>query len=433
MRHRVTILNHEKTHDNFIKHVNGTYLEISDLLSYTREDKYTLEFPNKFKNIKQLRISMGNIDSPVFNYNSVGLNIYAIPSISDKQLFFNEINPFIKNLFKVDVQDSNWILSKNALLLHLPDYDMNNMNKLLMELTHRPVKSEIVDFLYDKDKLVFSFINDDKSAIIKLDDPHIYEEIGIFLIDENSTPEDIILSGLRVVFDETSKDDPLHKTLFHLKPKFRSISTSNKLVKNGLHPKLKTTINSGVPEELDIQDCKLYYYMNLDKLVFIDKYNLGENFNFIANFGNSDLELPEYKIGEWGNEILLEVKDWSEDLYLNLHSRYQLPDQSHQSSKSIQINAPTVFFGCEDTSEKNVLHLNPFIHNFPIGNKYSQFFTNNTIFYQLIDNSKFNIEIPVPNKDFELIGLITSLTLAIGLIIILLQLINSKITPKKTQ
>ncbi|WEJ95419.1 protease B nonderepressible form [Yamadazyma tenuis] len=404
MRHRVTILNHEQNHDNIIGSVNSTYLHLNDV-NYTREDRFSMEFKNKFQYIKQLRISAGNFDSPVFHYNTMGLTIYAVPSTSNKHDFFSEINPFLMNLFKIDIQDSNWILSKNALLLHIPQYEMSPMNKLLMELTNIKVQTDVVDFLYDSDKLVVSFINTDRSAIIKSSDPSVYEEIGIFLIDDNSTADDMILSGLRVVLGEES---PLFKTLFHIKPRFRSVSTTSEVIRNGLHPKVKTTISSkqAHPSDPDVMDCKLYYYLTLSKSLFIDKYDLGDNFKFVLNFGNNDLELPEYKINEWGNEVLLEVSDWSKDMYLNLHSR-----------------------------ERNILQHNPFINDFPIGNKYAQFFTNDTIFYESITNAKLQVDIPVPNKDFELVGLITSVSLAVGLLIIILQLLNTKttITKKKLE
>lgn len=441
IRHRITILNHDPNHDNIISSFNSTgVLELNPSAKYTREDKFTIPFNNKFKYIRQLRISIGHVDSDVFHYNSNGLTIYVVPNTTNKDLFFNEINNFVSKLFDIRMSKSNWILSKNTLLFNTKNFAKDNINMVLAGLSNYPhIDTEVFDFYYENNRLIFSFINKDTAHPIERND-QIYQETGIFLVDENSTSDDIILSGVRVLFPE---EEPMKKTLFHIKPKHRDLASSSEVVENGLHPKLKTTLQkSSIPKDGDIKDCKLYYYMALNKNLFVDRHNLGEGFDFIFNFGNKDLELPEYKIGEWGNELLLEYKDWEQkfnnneelEMTLNLHSRYQVPGMgsAENDQKLVSIHQPVVFFGCDEASDRPTVGYNPFINDYPIGNKYLQYFTNDTIFYTSFNTTELEVSIPIPNKKFELVNLITSLTLLIGILIIFLQILNTKINGKKT-
>lgn len=442
IRHRITILNHESNHDSIISSFNSTgVLELNRDSNYTREDKFTIPFEGKFKYIRQLRISIGSIDSDIFHYDSNGLTIYVVPNTTDKDLFFNEVNNFVSKMFDIRMSKSNWILSKNTLLFQTKSFSKDKLNMVLSGLSkYQHIDTEVVDFYYENNKLIFSFINKEKDYPIEKNEK-IYQETGIFLVDENSTNDDIILSGVRVLFDE---EEPMKQTLFHIKPKFRNLASSSQVIDNGLHPKLKTIINrSSIPKDSDIKECKLYYYMALNKNLFVDRYNLGEGFKYIFNFGNKDLELPEYKIKEWGNELLLEYEDWEEklgteeelELLLNLHSRYQVPGMgsAEEDKKIVSINQPVVFFGCDEASEKPTVVFNPFSNQYAIGNKHLQYFTNDTIFYASFNTTELEVGIPIPNKKFELVNLITSLTILIGIFIILLQILNTKINGKKTR
>ena len=75
--------------------------------------------------------------------------------------------------------------------------------------------------------------------------------------------------------------------------------------------------------------------MNLNKSLIFDQFqNIPIGSQLIINNGNKNLELPEYKINQWGNELLFEFEfdndnDIPHHINLTVHSRYQLPQNNH--------------------------------------------------------------------------------------------------------
>lgn len=437
IRHRVTILNHESSHDNVLQHVDPSRVVLNDV-DYTREDKYTVNMKNQFlKSVKHLRITVGSFESPVFHYNSNHLNIYAVPNTSNRDLFYQEINGFINRVFGTDVDSPQWIKSKDSLFLHLQDYNLDNFKKLMGQMAHDVVDSDIIDFNYQqepKNQVVFTYINPQKTPIEHSASSEIFTEVGLFLIDPNSTDNDVILAGSRIIMG-APQDEYFVKTLFHIKPKYRLLPEgTHEVLANGLHPKIKTSVSPDIPNDEDIIDCKLYYYLQLNKSLFIDKYNLGENFDLVVNLGTNDLELPEYKLHEWGNEILLEIKDHSKPIELNLHSRYQRPSNTDQTKKTIVFDNPRVFYGCEDVSDRNILSYNPFLNDMTIKNNYEKFFTNKTIFYESFPpTNQLSVDIPIPRAKFESINAVTASTIVIGIVIIVLQIFKVSLFKSTTK
>lgn len=444
MRHRVTILNHQDSHDSLINLVSPSRLVLNDI-SYTREDKYTISVKEFMNHVKWLRITVGSLESNVFHYNSNHLNIYAVPHTKNQAKFFFELNGFVNRVFGIKVAASDWIRSKDSLMLHQHHFQLGKFHRLMSELSGSSINPDVVDFAYERKpadhQVVFSFINTDHLPITYT--PEVYTEVGLFLVDPNSSNDDIIMAGSRVIMG-APENEFMVKTLFHIKPKYRGVSSAaHDIVSNGMHPVLRTALDSS-PEDMDndVTGCKLYYYLQLDKSLFIDKYNLGSNFELIVNLGLNDLELPEYKVPEWGNEILLEIPDAAKPIELNLHSRYQRPGSSATSSKKIGLDSPRVFYGCEDVSDRNILSYNPFLNDFAIKANYEKFFTNNTIFYEAFPTpNQLLVDIPVPRAKFQTVNGITSLSIVIGIMIIILQIFKvflfksttSSNTTKKTQ
>lgn len=425
MKHRITILNHESTHDSIISHVNKTIIQLTS--NFTREDKFTFvgdEIPTIFRNrhIKDLNIRMGNVDSLVFNYFSPNLEVNVRPN-SQKDKFFEGT----KDLWGLLGINDDWTISKTSVMVS------QDTSEPLKEVMKKIIGMdfETMNLVYTSGKLIVSVINTDGPKEIPWMD-QIYTETGVFLIDDYEV-DDIVLSGLRVIMDgteildteaetnSTNKFDHLHKTLFHIKPKFRTFPITTKLLANGLHPKIEFEFPE--PPFDDVSGCERFFYTSLPKDLFIDPYNPGENVEIVVNYGVKDLELPAYSIDEWGHQLLVRLTDNVGEL--TLHSRYQLPNK--QGNQSIDFNG-VAFYGC-DLNERNILQLNPFYNEYL--DSYSSFFTNDTVLYQ--DFKNFTLDIPVPQSEFHDINLITLITLVLGILIIILQLVKPRKREKTDQ
>lgn len=422
MKHRITILNHESTHDSIISHINKTSIQLTS--NFTREDKFTFvgdEVPTIFKNknIKDLNIRMGNVDSLVFNYFTDDLEVNVRPN-SSKDKFFQGTS----DLWKLLGINNDWSISKSSVMTRQDTSEpLKDVMKKIIGMDF-----EAMNLVYTSGKLIISVLNKDGPKLISwMDD--VYTETGIFLIDDFEV-DDIVLSGLRVIMDgnekiesepetDDTKFDHLHKTLFHVKPKFRTFPITTKFNNNGLHPKIQFEFPE--PPVDDVSGCDRFFYTSLPKDLFIDPYNPGENVEIVVNYGVKDLELPEYSIDEWGHQVLVRL---TEDVgELTLHSRYQLPNK--HGNQTIDFNG-VAFYGC-DLRERNILQLNPFYNEFLDG--YSSFFTNDTVIYQ--DFKNFKVDIPVPQSEFHDINNITLITLVLGILIIILQLLKPRKKEKR--
>ena len=138
------------------------------------------------------------------------------------------------------------------------------------------------------------------------------------------------------------------------------------------------------------------------------------------------MELPEYKISEWGNEVLLEFDNITNEVNLTLHSRYQLPENANEKTDTTIINTPpTIFIGC-NVKEGNLLGKSPFDTKSNIGGNYEVYFTEDTVFYHLLDQSKDTLTIDIPHgvTTFDRINSITILGLLIGILFIVYSIFS---------
>lgn len=441
VKQRTTIFNPKDTNDNIIESVDSTHLKLSSI-DFHCEDKFTLEAP-KFKYIDKLRIQFNQFQSDLVLFNGYqnGLSIYCKPKFEDgefdKEGFFQELNQTIGRIFKIP--NDAWITSLDSLYYHDQNADIGKFISYISTLTENQqnVNLEIepnIDYYCDGQQITLKLnartMGSNKiSKRLKSD-----KEIGLFLLEKGiSTADDLVLSGLRVILNgDASSEEYLQKTLFHVKPRHRKLSGFylSLIEANGMHPFLKTDIESEGPQDEDLVQCKLYYYLNLNKSLFADKYQLPREVNSYISFGNSDLELPEYKIKEWGSEILMEIED-SQSLSFPLHSRYQLPN-NESSSRTVGINNPLIFYGC-DVKDSYLLESSPFNNRLDIGGSYERFFTDNTVFYHLeTDSSDLQATIPRAHGLVERTNYITNLAFVIGIALILFKIFKGLFMKKET-
>lgn len=464
MRQRTTIYNPYSSHDGIITNLNRTNFQLSSIPNhlFTIENKYTITTtttqPNKsslYLAIKELRIQtkFNNNESgiPIFSFHyEPGLNIYAVPQSNvDKLEFWQQVEQLIMELLGIKLSSQQWIANVNSFYYHdIQPQPLLNLNlKEGWKFNLHPKSN--YDYIYNQDKIIIRELLTNVSEIEFNLELGIYKEIGLFLIDDKiSTNDDLNLSGIRVILDEDSntnnKEESIHKTMFHIKPRHRSFDDSTtittKIIPQGLHPILSTELNTTtivMPTDFDVEECKFYYYLNLNKSLIFDQFqNIPIGSQLIINNGNKNLELPEYKINQWGNELLFEFEfdndnDIPRHINLTVHSRYQLPQNNHSHSQISNVlnSLPNIFIGC-NVKEGNLLDKSPFDtkRDVKIGGNYEIYFTEDTVFYHLqnsgnSDNSGsstlLEINIPHGKTTFDRVNNITSLGLLIGALMIL--------------
>lgn len=432
-RHRTTFFVHDVADvEQTIEQVNADELTLQLHLS-TREDRYVLLHPG-FNHIKALRIHVITkpTDGSIFNYHyEPGTSIYFQPDEltgAHSQQFFDEANLLAAHL-GVQV-DKSWILSTNSFYFYQPEIDVQKTTDFFSSLVSGfPESWSNLDVYIADGQLTVKVLSDVSGKVHFSKTPGETQEIGVFGVEPGiSTHDDFALAGFRVVFNDDDDEKNVHKTLFHVKPRHRQLSSGQHFVTvepNGLHPFLKSKLNN-IPEmadDDDVQRCVLYGYLNLQKSLFLDKNNLSPGMAVALNFGNSNLELPEYEIREWGNEILFKLYDRT-GATLNLHSRYQLP--AYKTKTSVSVNAPQIFLAC-DVSDASLLESSSFDNRLPLGGNYERFFSHDTVFYH-IPMDKTTVEVEIPNANLTnmyavMIG--TLVALLIGLAWVLKKLIAS--------
>ncbi|KAK6460753.1 PIG-X [Scheffersomyces coipomensis] len=464
IKQRTTIFNPKDTNDDVVSKITREKIVIQtdndENEPFILENKITLPSSaiattvNQFNLIKQLRIQ-SNDDSikndTVFTYKfSNGVNVYVIPknveTKKDQEQFFEQVNVLLNSLLGIDVKTDNWIKTINSLYYH------DDISKRLDLTWFQDASDEIQDSSETYD-LVFN--NEDGNPTIVLKqltylppseefsislNEKVRKEVGLFIIDKHiSTSDDIVLSGLRVIFDKeeqvpaeegSKEEDYIFKTLFHIKPRHRFIdsTSTSSIVKNGLHPILKSNFQSFTDiQEVDILECSLYYYINLNKSLIFDKYqSIPSGSSLVVHNGVSNLELPEYKITEWGSEILFEFNNISQDdIEFTLHSRYQSPNEI-QNATVVNNSLPEIFYGC-NVKDDFLLDKSPFDSRLEIGGNYERYFTDNTVFYHLTHTPQSSVTIDVPNAtgSIETISTVTLVSVLFGVAIIIYTLLGA--------
>lgn len=448
MRHRITYIHSGST---AVESLNSTYVQARPGAS--REDRITLDAP-KYSHIRSLRVQVirpfnHTSQTAPFAYDyPVGLHIYVVPEPvredNERENFYKQVQQVVKELLGITVDENSFILSLNSLYFHTlevlaPRGDL---------AAHLPGAWDALDYVVLEQKAVIKSLQavlDDLS--VEAGETSDYTEIGIFTVDELTTRDDLVLSGARVVFNDPdtgaldsanseAEQDSVQRTYFHVKPRHRQTDYVPVTGKpNGLHPVVTVEKAPKLPVDDDLRNCKLYYYLLLEKSVFFDQYQKPDVLKILAGYGTTDLELPEYSVQGWGNEYLLEVDDKAQfPLELTLHSRYQLPNNKSDHT-NVTINKPLLFYGCEVGSDSFLLKNSPFDNKATVGGAFEKFFTEDTVFYQALASDTFNVSIPNAHGDASWVNLVTLLTVLLGVFLIVPKI--RKRTPvdvqKKTQ
>lgn len=473
---------------NLIEFLNSTDLELKLPLDKEGnekifiEDKFTIPLAQPIEYILQLRIQSKNVDQDEddssidlfpFDYSS-GLNVYVTPKtaisktdLKLKEKILKEINLILADLIGTEIDEKNWNDSLNTLHYYdLQPGKLNTSSTFLNTLPNKQLDSTATfdliynDFLAPK-QMILRQLHTKVEKVSYTTTDNVYKEIGLFAKDPSFTlsNDDIALSGMRVIFDgrpvETNGDNR-HKTLFHVKPRHRYLTSKVKTqvkIPSGLHPLLKSTLvldetnKDELPlQDEDVKECRLYYHLNLNKSLIFDKYqDIPQDSQLHVYNGVENLELPEYKVDGWGNELLFEWnntlggsatnqnsdKESTTPLYapestefeLKLHSRYQKPGNNEQPYTQIFNAHPHVFYACI-VKDAHLLEKLPFDTKklSRVGGGYEAYFTNDTVFYHLSpDVSKLDlltVDIPHGVTTFDRVHSITLVTLLLGVLII---------------
>jgi hypothetical protein len=440
MRQRITIFNPGSSNDDILKLVNQTHLNLETKSHFLQETKSTLSTAKNYHLIKELRITQVHeqITNKIFGYNYAnGLSINVQPNTLHKSFtkddFFNQVSQLLNEVVGISIDEKEWIQNVNSLYF----YDISTKTTFQYP-NWNGNPCEITDFHWKNDAVIIKQLQrlPDNSVISWNLTPN-YQEIGLFMIDKTiSSDDDIVLSGIRVILDENSSDDDyIFKTLFHIKPRHRTMGQiHHNVVSNGLHPKLLTNTTFSPPvDDDDVVECKLYYYVPLSKSLIFDKYqSIPCGAELVVSNGEENLELPAYKIDKWGQEVMFELPwNFSNEVELTVHSRYQLPQESVKSTEIININ-PMVFYGC-DVRDSYLLEKSPFDNRLSIGGNYETYFTNNTVFYHFIsDNDTSTFTIPNGYSTFERINTISTVAISLGVVMVLARLVGGFFFRKST-
>lgn len=432
IRQRITIFNPLDTNEDVIESVNGTLLKL-DSREYQVEERYII--PGRAYEIPcDLNIQLNDFENSEFLFKRYlrGLNVYLKPTNRDYDVCWNQIEKLLEATF--GASDKNFVKAFDSFYYYLDSLENVKFILFIQDLVS---DQTIVDFSKEVSVQYLSSTSQNQTTVVLSGYSRtnsqigikqgFKKEIGIFIVEDKvSDREDLVLSGIRIVLDPlespSTNEDFMHKTLFHIKPRHRLLNStySAEIKAKGLHPILSTQINeTEVPQDSDVKTCSLYYYLDLKKSAFIDKYQIPRPFKILHYYGNTDLELPEYRVDDWGSEILMEIEP-HKTIDLPLHSRYHAP-QLNLPYSTIDINRPLVFYAC-DVREPKVLNANPFDYRRQGSGNYERFFDDGVVFYHLnADHGELKVSIPVAS-DQSIIYVITNGVVILGIVYILIRI-----------
>jgi hypothetical protein len=218
-------------------------------------------------------------------------------------------------------------------------------------------------------------------------------EVGVLAQDvpPNMERHEAGVSGLLTVLGESQEPSP---TLFSYPARHRVATgtfKSNFLTPAGLHPSLQLSLDAVKKPAAEHGSCQLFTYMTLPKVIFADRYQLGDDL-FLASKNLTslrhttlpvDLEAPAYTTAVWGSSILLELApvadSWTAEV--PLHLRYLRP--SPTGSVNIELPYPVIFWACEADTDAPFA-TNPFDRR-KLG--YDALFSDNTVFWHVTPQS----------------------------------------------
>lgn len=169
---------------------------------------------------------------------------------------------------------------------------------------------------------------------------------------------------------------------------------------SGLHPKLHLRFPRQLLTQPPQDTCTLHTYLTLPSTLFIDRFQLSDRLfldsqNLVSLqslIGEDDLEAPNWVISRWGSAALIELAasgaavDGEGEMWtaaIPLHLRYLSPllsDVGKDSTASVQVPWPIVFWACEVEDAELNLDNNPF-DRVDLG--FDGLFTPQTLFYHV--------------------------------------------------
>lgn len=429
MRHRVSLV-HSNSIEYPISEVDSDHVFL-DEVNFAREDKYTIT-REPLSHIKALRVHVTrdpavaapqNPGNPFAYEYQYGVHIYVVPQgvsgDNEQQVFFQQINEFIGAFMPVELQPERMVLSLNSFYFHsaaVPQIDLSGLGAESQDWS-------AMDLFLSKDQLTLkTFEPETKGFSFDAKTTTDYTEIGVFHVLDQSTRDDLILSGLRVIYNDEGSDGSVLKTMFHVKPRHRRLQDTADITlsSNGMHPILSIDNIPDKPSDEDIMSCTTYAHITLDKSVFVDTFQVPDDLSILANYGTRDIELPEYALKQWGNELMVELDEpILSSVSLTLHSRYQLPNQN-KSHTAVQIAHPVLFHACDVISDSYLLKSSPFDNKRYIGGSFEKYFTEETVFYHFLDRAPSSIEIPNATGNGASVNLLTLAALLLGTTMVLL-------------
>lgn len=362
MRQRTTLLVAPKSRDSFFNEISFSETQLRIPGNVSRNDRIiipTADFPVQQE--MYIELKREEIDSLWETNSPFGLSA-QFPSSSGERVF--------NLLYDKEVPDSSIDFGSSRIVFD-PNYTISQSLLGIIPNSFEDLRFEnlanLKIIIGETEVHIYTTWNNLGSFVIE---PHS-QEIGIFYPDEKLTNLDnISLSGVRIKSHQGRFESP-KKTEFQIIPqnRFLPLSASMEIVKPaGLHPVLKVMTSCVVESPLKMTEngtekdlCKLYYMTKIPRDFFIDRYQFeSQRAALMQLFGETNLELPTYKIDQWGSLSLFQINATNmTDFEIPLHLRYPQPGESGY----VNVNLPTgeLFWSC-DIGEKDadVMRRNPF-------------------------------------------------------------------------
>jgi phosphatidylinositol glycan class X len=265
---------------------------------------------------------------------------------------------------------------------------------------------------------------------------NIRKEVAI--IQTKDFHNDLELSGIRMVLDETDALAP-SKTLLFVKNRHHLLENKLSFEFNepiGLHPTLKISNLSNISQSSPHSSCELFIYNTISQELFFDKYQYDTtSLTLLNSWGEHDLEAPIWKVSQFGSIQLFQVNTdqltEKNEVEIKFHSRYLNPSQSNQFNAI----TPNVFWACDSRQfidDFEEIRNNPF-DSFGLG--YESLFEDDTVFCHM-EKDRRVLEYTIPRgdkKDFNSIQYITLGSVVIGVLYILFKITKAFIRANGTK
>lgn len=274
-----------------------------------------------------------------------------------------------------------------------------------------------------------------------LQEEPIDTEVGLFY---STSPEPYeynpALSGLRAKINKESlqKDNTVkfHPTMVFASTTHKTLygyESRHELLKpTGMHPTYQVSlITKDERYPLDPADqCSLYFQLDVPKQIILDQYELeryrGRSFiDFKVHNGGMDLELPEYRVPEYGGALTVELNstyvESQGSFEIPLHLRYGKPLGEFED---VTMPKGQLYWQCIDT-QPNITSQSFYNEPDRLG---IDKFADKAIYYHIYDeNNRCNhLNLPLPTadvKDMHAVELATLILVALATIAIVRTLI----------